>query len=335
LITGGIAHDFNNMLAIVLGNAELAMSKLPEDSRAQPMLKEIVAASIGATDFCNQMLAYAGRGALSTEVLEFNALVAEIVGLLHVALSKKTLLQFDLAETPLGVLADRSQLSQVIMNLVTNASESLGNSEGSIVISTAPWTLRQGDADANRWGTALPPGDYVLLTVKDTGSGMSVKTRDKIFDPFFTTKATGRGLGLSAVQGIVLGHKGAITLESKPGEGTTFTVVLPCVALPEDVTPESPRAVDVPQGTTILVVDDEPNVQRILTDILEDAGYAVMGARDGLEAVDVYRKNHQDIDLVMLDLSMPKLDGEEVFRELQRIRSEVRGPVVRETAGAV
>ncbi len=323
VLAGGIAHDFNNMLTAVLGNAELAMRRLPDDAEASQMLLEIVTASVSATELCNQMLVYAGRGSLSTETLECNALVKELGGLLQVALSKKATLVNDLCATPLGVEADRSQLRQVVMNLITNASEAIGNNEGRIVIATSARTYTREELSRRHPNAMLEPGEYVVLQVSDTGDGMSFQTQTKIFDPFFTTKSTGRGLGLAAVQGIVRGHKGAIVLESTPGIGTTFSVLLPRVPLPHEDAPQAPE-VESGQGARILVVDDEPKVRKILGDILECAGYTVIRARDGQEAIDVFRREGDSIDCVLLDLSMPKLDGEEVFRELRLIRSDVR-----------
>jgi len=324
VLAGGIAHDFNNLLSVVLGNAELAMEEVPEGADAKQRLQEIVAASMGATDFCNQMLAYAGRGTLSTERIECNALVREIGGLLHVALSKKATLVYELHDAPLGVLADRNQLRQVIMNLVTNASEALGDREGRIVISSALRSWRSDEPGSHRWNVSLEPGQYVEVTVRDTGAGMCSETQAKIFDPFFTTKQTGRGLGLAAVQGIVMGHGGAITVESELGVGTSFTVLLPRVSLSTEAPMSTSGARGLAATARVLVVDDEPKVREVLTDILEHAGYTVIGARDGQEAVDVFRAEHEAIDCVLLDLSMPKLDGEEVYREMVKIQSDVR-----------
>ena len=322
VLAGGVAHDFNNLLMTVLGNAELAMTMLADGAHAKSMLQEIVTASISPSDLCNEMLAYAGRGTLSTETLECNALVSELGGLLQVALSKKATLVYDLHKTPLAVLADRSQLRQVIMNLITNASEALGNSDGRIVIATSVCTYTRKELEVLHPSATLEPGEYVLLRVSDTGPGMSPGLQAKIFDPFFTTKSTGRGLGLAAVKGIVLGHKGTIALESKPGTGTTFTVRLPRVPLSNEPAQVSRETGDGLPAARILVVDDEPAVGKTLSIILERAGYSVIRASDGQEAIDVYRLEGNSIDCVLLDLNMPKLGGDEVFRELRKIRKD-------------
>ena len=325
VLAGGIAHDFNNMLAVILGNAEIAAESLPQDAATvKEKLQEIVTASAGATDLCKQMLAYAGRGALTPEKLDCNALVKELGGLLKVALSKKAELVFDLHDAPLGVLADHGQMRQVVMNLITNASEAIGNSEGRIVVRTRIQDFSRDECLHLHADSDLEPGEHVILSVSDTGCGMSADTRSKIFDPFFTNKPTGRGLGLAAVQGIVRGHKGTIVVESQPGKGTTFQILLPHVALPSETPSSKPIIESTTPGARILVVDDEAQVRVVLTTILERAGYDVIVACDGQEAVDLFRQEGDSIDCVLTDLSMPKLDGEEVFHELRSIRSDVR-----------
>ncbi len=324
VLAGGIAHDFNNFLAIVVGNAELALRKLDGESDVVPHLREIVTASVNATDLCNQMLAYAGRGPLSTERLDCNALIEEIGGLLRVALSKKASFAFELCDEPLGVVADLSQLRQVIMNLITNASEAIGDHEGLIAIGTAARSYTSEELELLYPDPSLEAGEYVELWVRDTGPGMSRRTQERIFDPFFTTKSTGRGLGLAAVQGIVRGHGGAISLWSEVGAGTRFSVLLPRVSLPVEDRITREDAGTVPSDACILVVDDEPKVLDVLSGILDSNGYAVLRAADGSEAIDIFRTNADSIDCVILDLSMPKLDGLEVFTALQKIHPDVR-----------
>jgi signal transduction histidine kinase/ActR/RegA family two-component response regulator len=326
VLAGGIAHDFNNLLTVVLGNAELAANSVPAGSEARERLREIVNASVSATELCEQMLAYAGRGARTAEPLDCNELVAAHAALLRVALSKKAQLIFDLHPAPLGVLADGSQLRQVIMNLITNASDAIGNSEGRIVVSTRSRNYGRDELERDYRSSKLEPGEYVVLSVNDSGRGMSPATKARIFDPFFTTKGTGRGLGLAAVQGIVRGHRGAIAVETRLGAGTTFHVLLPRVSLPDRVlTPPAARKPSVSRAR-ILVADDEPAVRKLFQGVLESAGYEVIVACDGQEAVDVFRREFDSIHCVLLDLSMPKLDGEEAFRELRKLRSDV--PVI-------
>jgi CheY-like chemotaxis protein len=323
VLAGGIAHDFNNMLVTVLGNAELALDTLPDEAEATPLLNDIVTAGLSASELCDQMLGYAGKRASVTEPLECNSLVKELRGLSQVTLSKKVELTYDLEAEPLGILGDRSQLGQVIMNLTTNASEAIGDNCGRIVIGTRAETysreaLRLRDPEAE-----LAPGDYVRLWVSDTGAGMSKPVQAKIFDPFFTTKPTGRGLGLAAVLGIIRGHKGLLTLDSEEGVGTTFSVLLPRAPVPSPALPPSKPGPALDRAR-ILIVDDEPMVRKALKRSLEAAGHSVLCAADGQEGVDVFRREADSIDCVLLDLSMPKLDGEEVFRELRKIRRDAR-----------
>ncbi|MCB9915047.1 MAG: response regulator [Planctomycetes bacterium] len=325
VLAGGVAHDFNNLLAVVMGNAELALAVLPDDGPAGPMLREIVTASLSAGELCNQLLAYAGRGALTAEALDVNALMRELGGLLQVALSKKTHLDWALHGEPLGVLADRSQLRQVVMNLITNAAEAIGEAPGAIELGS---TVRHVSAAelARRFPDAgLAGGDYAVLWVRDTGAGMDAATQARIFDPFFTTKAGGRGLGLAAVQGIVRGHRGAIELESAPDAGTVFTVWLPRVAAPAAAGAE-PASGAVEPGECVLVVDDELNVRRTVARSLAAAGYRVLEAGDGIEALEVVRREGERVHCVLLDLSMPRMGGEETFRELRRLRRDL--PVI-------
>ena len=324
VLAGGIAHDFNNMLAAVLGNAELALQFLPADAPSKPMLTEIAVASVSAAELCSQMLAYAGRGAMAAQTIDCNPLIRELGALLQVALAKKAELRYELSTEAMFILADRSQLRQVIMNLITNASEAIGNNEGVIGIGTVARELTREDLNSLPSGRALEPGEYVELWVSDTGAGMAATTRVKMFDPFFTTKSTGRGLGLAAVQGIVRSHHGAINLDGGHGEGTRFSILLPRVAEPELVETAVAEERIGSGDANILVVDDEDAVRNIVSAILESAGYTVLLARDGQEALEIFRRKGNDIDCVLLDLSMPKLDGDEVFQELKKIRSDVR-----------
>lgn len=322
LLAGGMAHDFNNLMTVVLGNAELAQVILPPDSEAQPMLETIVTASLNAGELCDQMLAYSGHGPSLIETVECNELARDLGQLLQVAISKKAQLDFDLTDDTLSVQADRSQLSQVIMNLVTNASEAIGEHSGRLLIGSCRRDLSSDEVRSRFQGSGLDPGPYVQLSVTDTGAGMSTETQRRIFDPFFTTKPTGRGLGLALVRGIVHAHGGAVELHSAPGAGTTVSVLLPRVPSLFNDEQQPPPEKDA-STACILVVDDEPLVRSTIAETLEGAGYTVVTARDGQEAVDVYRRLHTTIDLVLLDLNMPQLNGQEAFDEMRRIRSDV------------
>jgi PAS domain S-box-containing protein len=325
VLAGGIAHDFNNLLMAILGNADLALLALSPASPARQNIEEIGTASRRAAELCRQMLAYSGKGHFVVEKLDLSALVREMANILEVSVSKKATLRCHFTEGLPAVEADATQVRQVVMNLITNASEALGESAGVISISTGAMAYDRGYLLDSVSGTDLPAGRYVFLAVSDTGCGMDAGTQRRIFDPFFTTKFTGRGLGLAAVLGIVRGHGGSIKVLSQPGKGTTFTVLLPALDTPAR---PAEKAVAAPQpwhgDGTVLLVDDEAGVRRVGEEMLEVLGFRVLTAADGVEAVEVFRRHADAIACVILDLTMPRMNGEEAFRELRRIRGDVR-----------
>ncbi|MFK7956290.1 MAG: response regulator [Lysobacterales bacterium] len=324
VLAGGIAHDFNNVLAAILGNAELAIADTAPATTVQKSIEEIVKATTTATDLCNQMLAYAGRGVASVEAIDCNALSLELGALLQITLSKKATLRYALDDSKqLGVLADRGQLRQVIMNLVTNASESLGDNSGNITLSSSSRYYSTQELEAFHSRRPISPGEFVCLQVHDTGTGMSADTLARMFDPFFSTKAEGRGLGLAAAKGIVLGHNGAIDVDTTQGVGTTFTILLPWVPIESQPMTPSPEETQC-HSASILLADDEPAVRSILCRVLEKGGYEVTAVANGQEAVDVFREDPSGFDCVVLDLSMPVLDGAETFAQLRKIQPEVQ-----------
>lgn len=313
VLAGGIAHDFNNLLAVVLGNADLALHDLPPDCDSRSLLEEIRIAARRAAELTNQMLAYAGKGQLTVEAVDLNRLVHGTMSLLRASISKKAQLHLDLKEDLPAVLGDRVQLRQVLMNLVINASEALGGEAGHLTIRTS---------------VELQPGNgKVVLEVADTGCGMEEDVRRKIFDPFFTTKFAGRGLGMAAVLGIVRGHQGQITVSSKPGRGSTVRIALPATS--EQAQPakaEADNGADESFSAVVLLVDDESFVRQVGRKMLERLGCQVLTADEGEQALEVFRARSAEIDLVLLDLTMPRKSGEEVFQEMQQIDASV--PVV-------
>ena len=323
VLASGVAHDFNNVLSTILGNAELARELLDNESEVREMLSDIVDASKRAGQFCLQMLAYAGKGSLTPEPVELGALIPEVSNLVNAAISKKTTLEYKLLEQPVCVLGDANQLLQVVMNLVTNAAEAIGESDGYIEVSSelVDYTadkLRKLDSQAE-----FSPGQYVRLSVSDNGRGMAQATIDRIFDPFFTTKSTGHGLGLSAVRGIISKHGGALQIESELGKGTTFTVVLPTIK--QAVCAEK---IDITTSTDvgrkrILLADDESGLRKILARVLKRAGFDVVEAADGQEAVELFSAQYEQLDCVLMDLSMPKLNGEETQRAMHALCKDV------------
>ena len=324
VLAGGVAHDFNNMLVSVLSNAEMAIKTVSQDGETCRMLQDIVQASRSASELCSQMLAYAGRGVMAKQELECNQLIAEIGSLLQVAISKKSKLKYELSRHPLFIEGDKSQLVQVFMNLITNASEALMDEPGTIRASTNLRTFTETELSTFQIGDGSNEGSYVEFIVSDTGIGMDEDTLKKLFDPFFTTKFTGRGLGMAAVKGIVLRHNGHIKISSQPGQGTTFSILLPSIPAPNfpERMGEKPPVSQIQKR--VLLVDDEPQVRRTLARVLKSAGFDVLQAEDGANAIECFRNNHDSINCVLLDLSMPDLDGEETYRELKKIQSDVR-----------
>ena len=327
VLAGGVAHDFNNVLGTILANAEFALELLSPEEPAREMLREIAAASKRAGGFCEQMLAYAGRGAIASSRFELAALVRELSGLVQAAVPKKATLEYSLAEEPIFVHGDPNQLLQVIMNLVANAADALGDDGGRIVVGSSVEHYDAAALSDLAPKAELSEGQYVRLTVSDDGCGMDEETVARIFDPFFTTKATGHGLGLAAAQGIVLNHGGVILLESELEKGTTFTILLPTAAAAERVesAPTTPPSSTDPRQH-ILVVDDEDGLRDILAKRLRHSGYKVSEAADGEQAVQMFLEAPESIDCVLLDLSMPKLGGEEVYQEVRAVRASL--PIV-------
>ena len=323
VLAGGIAHDFNNYLASILGNAELILATLPDVGGARAKVDEIIGASTGAAELCDQLLAYAGRGRRDSEGVELNGLVHELSGLLQAVLPERVRLELHLAPLPLGLEGDRGQLRQVAMNLITNAAEAFDGGAGTIEAGTREVLLSPAELEARWPDSGLAAGEFVELWVRDDAGGMDAATAERVFDPFFSTKADGRGLGLAATRGIVEGHGGTITLESRLGGGTRVSVLLPRTA--SDQASESAGQAAAPQapGCRILVVDDEPAVRQVLGDMLEAAGHEVLRAAGGREALELCAVASPPVDMVLLDLSMPDLDGEQVFLALRASGADV------------
>jgi PAS domain S-box-containing protein len=311
VIAGGIAHDFNNLLVGILGNASLVLDELAPQDPNRPFLENVVAASEKAAHLTRQLLAYAGKGQFLTERINLSMLVRENGNLLRTSIPKSVELRLDLNPELPTIQGDPSQFQQLIMNLLINGAEAIGeNRPGKVAVTTA--TVDRED------------GSYVLLSVSDTGSGMDEETRLKIFDPFFTTKFTGRGLGLAAVLGIVRAHRGTITVESTPGQGSTFRVLLPGM---EKIAPDSVREedhADLAGFGTVLVADDEEVVRDMAAATLRRFGYRVLIAENGEEAVDLFRRHKDETVAVLLDITMPVMGGEEAFRRIVEIQPEVR-----------
>ena len=325
VLAGGIAHDFNNLLTGILGNASLARLDLPPGhASVRASLDNLEQATVRAADLCKQMLAYAGKGRFVIEPLSLSRLVKETADLLEVSLGRKSTLHLDLAEGLPAFKGDATQVRQILMNLVLNASEALAENGGAITVRTGCVRVTHEYLARAKFNEQAPEGEYVFVEVSDNGCGMDAATQAKIFDPFFTTKFTGRGLGLAAVLGIVRGHRGVIQVYSEPGQGTTFKVFFP--ALDQLATPPAPivQATTLRRNSgTVLLMDDEDTVRRVAEKIMIGSGYDVVAARDGEEGVAIFRGAPTRFDVVLLDLTMPRMDGEAVFRVLKEIRPGV------------
>jgi signal transduction histidine kinase/CheY-like chemotaxis protein len=320
VLAGGIAHDFNNLLLAMLGNAGLAREELPVGSRAAEYLGDVERAAERAADLTRQLLAYTGKGRLEVAELDASRLVREVVDLVGVSISKQIALDCRVGDELPAVTGDASQLRQVVMNLVLNAADAIGEREGSIAIESD--VVQLGEADGEGWlgQETWRGGRFVALRVADTGSGMSEDVRSRIFEPFFTTKAPGRGLGLAATIGIVRSHHGWLRVESHPGLGATFTVLLPAGERPAaaPAPPEPPSDPLWRSDATVLIVEDEAQVAAVAARVLASSGMRVLLAGNGQDALTLHRERGAEVDLVLLDVNMPGIPGDEVYRALRR-----------------
>ncbi len=317
VLAGGVAHDFNDLLTGILGNASLALEGLGTHNRDRILIEEVMKAAERAADLTRQLLAYAGKGRFIMRTVNLSDMVREISGLVQTSIPKTVQLRMQLADPLPGIDADPGQLQQIVMNLVINGAEAIGPEGGTVIVRTAVQ-----DVTTNIFTTmaaspgSLQPGEHVCLEVHDTGCGMAPETIAKIFDPFFTTKFAGRGLGLSAVLGIVNAHKGALKVYSNLGHGTTFKVIFPVSTAPIPFRPIQ-QVIDLAGSGTVLVVDDEDLVRQAARNTLERYGYRTLMASDGASALDIYRRQPESVTLVLLDLTMPVMSGEEALRQMQ------------------
>jgi PAS domain S-box-containing protein len=327
VLAGGIAHDFNNLLVGILGNASLLLEESPPNSPLRGVIDNLVQASESAAHLTGQMLAYSGKGRFTIERLNLDAQVQQILAVIKASIPKGVRIELNFQPDLPPVEADSGQIQQLVMNLAINGAEAIGSGGGTVTISTYLWKIDKDSVIDNQAGESVPPGSYLVLEVRDTGIGMDAATQGKIFDPFFTTKFTGRGLGLAAVQGIVRGHKGALTVSSQLGEGSTIRVFLPAASGQEKADRDSvPPIADFRGEGTILVVDDEQLVQRTIQASLERYGYRVLVAGSGEAAIRLLRETPDRIALVLLDMTMPVMSGEDALRGLLAIRPDI--PVI-------
>ncbi|MFH1029013.1 MAG: response regulator, partial [Pseudomonadota bacterium] len=323
VLAGGIAHDFNNILTAILGNTELALMRLNPESPVLDNLQRIEKSAVRATDLAKQMLAYSGKGKFVVENIDLNRLIEEMGHMLEVSISKKAVLHFNLTRPLPSVEADATQIRQIVMNLVINASEAIGDRSGVIAVTTGSMVCDQKYLKDVWQSDGIAEGLYVRIEISDTGCGMDKETMARIFDPFFTTKFTGRGLGMAAVQGIVRGHKGAISVYSESGKGSSFKILLPASGKAFELSKQENRS-EVWKGSgLVLLADDEETVRNIGREMLMELGFDVATASDGREALDIF-KSRSDIHAVILDLTMPHIDGEQAFNELRMLKPDAR-----------
>lgn len=332
VMAGGIAHDYNNLLQSILGNIELASMKIDPESEAHRFLANAINSGKHAAHLTGMMLTYVGKGFVDKKKLDLNELVGENAEMLRTAASAAVTIQLCLSAELPAIIADKAQIQQVIMNLVINAAESLQEQPGFVTLTTGVQNCEQTCLAASRLNEKPAPGRYLFLEVSDDGCGMSKETLKRLFDPFYTTKFTGRGLGLSAVKGIIQTHGGALIVESEPGGGTTFRVLFP---IPESPPPEAVHETieppplqctlaESPLSGVALVVDDEKSVLKICTKMVNLCGFKTITACDGIDAVAKFREHADDIVVVLMDLTMPNMDGITAMAEICSIRPDIK-----------
>ena len=326
LLAGGVAHDFNNLLQAILGNTALASRRLAQDHAAYPNVKRAESAAEQAAHITRQLLAYSGRGKVETKVVDLNELIRKNTHLLDVIIPKNVRFVMDLSQEAAATFGDEGQLQQVIMNIIINGSEAIGSRQGTLTCITRVIEITKDDR--MEWlmtDESSLPGRYALIDIQDDGCGMSEDTLKKIFDPFFTTKRAGRGLGLPAVVGIIRGHRGGLRVRSTVGQGTIFQVALPAIhPIGEAGSCSNPSAEGAPLDGAILIIDDEESVREVVIETLEENNQRVLAAADGSAGVDMFKAHKEEIGLVLLDLSMPGMGGEETFRRLKEVDPTVR-----------
>jgi len=324
ILAGGVAHDFNNLLSGIMGNADLARLDISDSEIVNQRLSDIIKASKSAADLTHQLLAYSGKGRFVVQPVDLSKLVRDMSQLLEVSSTGKATIQYNLEDTLPATLADETQIKQIIMNLIMNAVEAVDSQNGRVNITTGAQYCDQNYLDSHWKKFDIEPGEYVFVEVSDNGVGMTEETRDRLFEPFYTTKFTGRGLGMSAVQGIVKGHGGAIILYSEPNTGTTFKVLFPSNKQKPKIKAKA-ASTKYRNGNQqmILVIDDDEEVRNTIQRVLDRHGYIAALAENGEAGVKLFEEFKQELKLVLVDLTMPGISGSEVFRQMRGINSDV------------
>ncbi|MBL7134560.1 MAG: transporter substrate-binding domain-containing protein [Phycisphaerae bacterium] len=323
-LAGGIAHDFNNILTIILGNAELLKMDPPLAGKQAAFADEVITGAKRAADLTSQLLAFARKGKRQVEPVDINSIVTETVNILTHTIDRRIDIRLELHASPSIVMGDPTQLHGAMLNLGVNARDAMADG-GVLTYATRGVTLTKADCDKHPY--ELTPGDFLEIRITDTGAGMDERTQKRIFEPFFTTKEAGKGtgLGLAGVYGCIRSHDGSISVSSEPGRGAMFTILLPLAAADAAVTGRTVAGDEPVRGTEhVLIVDDEESVRDFVRTSLQSLGYTVSACADGAAGVDYYRRHHQEIDLVILDLIMPRMNGLDAFREMKKIEANVR-----------
>jgi len=326
-LAGGVAHDFNNIMMAVLGNATLARMRFGEDSPATVYLQRIENSGKRAAELCKQMLAYSGRTHFEMKTMDLSCMIESMQGWVQGTMSSSLLINYQLAEQPLAILGDEAQLEQIIMNLLINAGEAMDGHHGKISIKTALGTLSDTEVRDVHGDIRISAGSFACLTISDDGCGMSNNVRTHVFDPFFTTKLSGRGLGMSTVLGVVRGHHGCVRIQSRPEYGTEVTLYFPLQTEDQTISvvkQAQHASVNDTFIATVLVVDDEADVRETAAMMLEIFGYRTITVSGGAEAIEQYREHGSEISIVLLDMSMPGMDGQVCFQKLREINPQVR-----------
>lgn len=324
VLAGGVAHDFNNLLMGILGNASLALESCGDAESSERALRDIIRAGERAADLTRQLLAYAGKGRFIVRPLNLSALVSEMVPLVQASFPRKITIVLNLAGNLPAIEADKTQVEQVVMNLLINAAEAIGDNGGTLEVTSRHRNFSH-DVRQDYIAEGQVRGSYVSLEVRDSGAGMSEETLRRIFDPFFSTKFMGRGLGLSAVLGIMRSHKGAIRVSSELGRGTTFELLFPAAAVAVERGASSGGGrLERARWTRVLVVDDEEVVRNFFCSALERYGYEAVVASDGEEALRIFSESPDDFPIVLLDMVMPVMSGKDVLPRLLEIRPGVK-----------
>lgn len=331
VLAGGIAHDFNNLLMTIVARSGLALRALPPDAPARKHLDFIEKAGLRGGELANQMLAFSGQTRLEFQVINLPKLLEDMAPFLRATISKRLRFEYDLAPSISSIRADQTQLRQIIMNIVVNASEACGEGDGVITIRTFEWEPTTENFQSWYVLGELPEDRGVALTIQDTGCGMTADTIPKIFDPFFSTKLPGRGLGLAAILGLAQAHAATIAVRSQPDIGTEFTLLFPATT-PSPSTKKRPvfsipiQHLSPTKKPVVLVVDDEEDVRVACSMIFEEMGLQTLVASDGQIGIQVFQQHQHEIMVVLLDLTMPNMDGQQFLEHIQGLNARI--PVI-------